>query len=220
MKTLQIKKLSVKPVTAEEVPQLLDHADIMWQPMEHANWHDRFPYTPEVAFRIAHTGDSILLHYQVREEAVRAIATADVGKVWEDSCCEFFIHDADTSLYNNVECNCATTLYMAVGKERNNRSLLDSEDMMKVLRWSSLEKAHGNPLTTPVEWTLAVIVPVNILFDRRLRDISGMAFRANLYKCGDCLPHPHFLSWNPVDIPQPDFHRPDHFGQLVFSEKP
>jgi hypothetical protein len=28
--------------------------------------------------------------------------------------------------------------------------------------------------------------------------------------------HPHYLSWNRIDIPQPDFHRPDFFGELKF----
>ncbi|MBP5277596.1 MAG: hypothetical protein J6Z18_03800, partial [Prevotella sp.] len=53
--------------------------------------------------------------------------------------------------------------------------------------------------------------------DHRLKDISGMSFRANFYKCGDLLPKPHFLSWNAVEIPQPDFHRPDQFGKVTFE---
>ncbi|WP_449033796.1 carbohydrate-binding family 9-like protein, partial [Prevotella sp.] len=26
----------------------------------------------------------------------------------------------------------------------------------------------------------------------------------------------HFLSWNPIDLPAPDFHRPDFFGEIRF----
>ena len=39
--------------------------------------------------------------------------------------------------------------------------------------------------------------------------------RATFYKCGDKTAHPHFLSWNPVGTPAPDFHRPDFFGELI-----
>jgi hypothetical protein len=37
---------------------------------------------------------------------------------------------------------------------------------------------------------------------------------ANFYKCGDETPEPHFLSWNPIDLPKPNFHVPQFFGQL------
>jgi hypothetical protein len=41
--------------------------------------------------------------------------------------------------------------------------------------------------------------------------------RANFYKCGDLTAHPHFLSWNPIDLPKPDFHRPEFFGTLTLK---
>ena len=31
--------------------------------------------------------------------------------------------------------------------------------------------------------------------------------RANFYKCGDKTAHPHYVSWAPINTPQPDFHR-------------
>ena len=231
MNKLSVKRIPALPMTAEGVGEVLDAARIGWQKMEHANWSDRYPYVPEVNFRIAHTGDHILLQYQVTEEAVRFAAVNDGGAVWEDSCCEFFIHDADTLLYNNVECNCMGTLLMAVGRERNNRQMLSSDEMRSIKRWSSLcgvfrgqgrcaDKSPDdvqNDRQDPYEWTLMLIIPVSLLFDHRLKDISGMSFRTNFYKCGDLLPHPHFLSWNAVNIPQPDFHRPDQFGMLTFD---
>ena len=42
------------------------------------------------------------------------------------------------------------------------------------------------------------------------------SIRANFYKCADRTAHPHFLAWNRVDAPAPDFHRPDFFGELIF----
>jgi hypothetical protein len=39
----------------------------------------------------------------------------------------------------------------------------------------------------------------------------------NLYKCGDKCDTPHFLSWSPIGLPQPDFHCPDFFGEIVLG---
>ena len=90
------KSLSVKKVMCtaspegEAVPSLLDENGIEFQPLDVVNWKD-YPYKPEVSFRIAHTGREILLHYEVKEASVRAVASGDNGRVWEDACVEFFV---------------------------------------------------------------------------------------------------------------------------------
>ena len=47
---------------------------------------------------------------------------------------------------------------------------------------------------------------------------SGVEARMNLFKCGDELSHPHFLSWQPIRTEKPDFHRPEFFAQVRFGE--
>ena len=44
-----------------------------------------------------------------------------------------------------------------------------------------------------------------------------MEMRANCYKCGDCTVQPHYLAWNPPTSENPDFHRPQDFGALIFE---
>jgi hypothetical protein len=44
--------------------------------------------------------------------------------------------------------------------------------------------------------------------------LAGQKIRANFYKCGDKTPEPHFISWNPIDLPKPNFHVPQFFGLL------
>ncbi|MBR4922680.1 MAG: hypothetical protein IKY99_03540, partial [Bacteroidaceae bacterium] len=90
MKKLLIKKLQASAVEASAVPALMNEADIEWNSIACVNWKE-YPYQPEVKFRAAHTGDSILLHYQVTEASVRAVALEDDGRVWEDACVEFFL---------------------------------------------------------------------------------------------------------------------------------
>lgn len=76
MKELNVKKVSVANIPVESVPALLDEEKVAFQPVNTVNWA-AFPYTPDVAFRIAHTEDAILLHFKVREASVRAVAGHD-----------------------------------------------------------------------------------------------------------------------------------------------
>jgi len=68
-----------------------------------------------------------------------------------------------------------------------------------------------------ISWELDIILPLKALVHHELSDIAGVKARANFYKCGDKLKNPHFLSWNPVRISKPDFHRPEFFGSLEFE---
>ena len=96
------------------VPSLLDGNGIEFQPLDVVNWKD-YPYKPEVSFRIAHTGREILLHYKVKEASVRAVASGDNGRVWEDACVEFFVSPEGDDRYYNFECNCVGRLLIQGG---------------------------------------------------------------------------------------------------------
>ena len=114
MNELTIKKISAANVPVEAIPALLDQEKIGFQPVDTVNWKE-YPYQPAVQFRLAHTGGSLLLHFKVREASVRAVAKADNGRVWEDSCVEFFSMPAGDDIYYNVECNCAGALLVGGG---------------------------------------------------------------------------------------------------------
>jgi hypothetical protein len=66
-------------------------------------------------------------------------------------------------------------------------------------------------------WSLSLEIPFRAFFDRPFHARAGMQARANFYKCGDVLPVPPCLSWNPVSSATPDFHRPECFGLLSFA---
>lgn len=61
------------------------------QPVACCNWPEQYPYTPEVSFRMFHTGAYLMLRFDVREQWTMARVTEDNGEVWTDSCVEFFI---------------------------------------------------------------------------------------------------------------------------------
>lgn len=213
-KSINIPKISLYVNDAAQVSAALDQAAIPFHTIDTVNWAE-FPYKPDVKFRAAHTGDSILLNYRVTEEAVRAAAAHDNGPVWEDSCVEFFV-SFDGKRYHNVECNCVGTILSAVGEGRDNRTSVPQQILDNVKRYSSLS-ADNLPADGPVSWEVSLIIPAATFIGSDIKDLSGRDATCNFYKCGDKLPTPHFLSWNPIEVPNPDFHRPEHFGSIHFE---
>lgn len=215
MKEIVVKKISCGMPEVGDVSAIMDSASVDFNKIDIVNWQD-YPYRPEVRFRIAHTGDSIILNYKVTEASVRAVAQGDQGRVWEDSCCEFFVRLEDESEYYNFECNCVGTLLLNFGV-KGNRHGASSEILSGVKRWSSLGKDNFEERVGECSWELSLVIPASAMFEHTIKDFSGMTMRTNFYKCGDLLQTPHFLSWNSIDLPEPCFHCPDFFGKIVFE---
>ena len=229
---MKIKKIQNQHgLRAEEVPQLMLTHGVEYQKVACVNWPKEFPYAPKMEVALAHTGDSLLLHYRVEEDCIRAAAEADGGRVWEDSCCEIFLQPSSPitqhpTPYFNIECNCAGTLLIGKGEDRHDRQPATAKTLQSANRWSSLMKTavsgENGRYTIPLKdgkftWHMALVVPATALFDSGITDFSGQTLRGNIYKCGDCLTTPHFLSLFPIDTPQPDFHRPEFFVELTFE---
>ncbi len=66
---------------------------------------------------------------------------------------------------------------------------------------------------------MTLVIPPEALFRHKITDWSGVEARINLYKCGDNLSHPHFLSWRPIQTDKPDFHRPEYFERVTLRNK-
>ena len=214
---LIISKLKQKVALAADIPAAMKAAGITYTSIDNVNWPEAFPYKPKVEFAAAHTGDALLLHYRVEEQSVRAVAVKDHEHIWEDSCVEFFIMPAADGFYYNLECNCTGKLLVAVGKDRNERTPAPAEVMQNIDRWASLGTEPFDTRQEPTKWELALRVPVTTFFMHKFNGFDGLTAKGNAYKCGDCLPVPHFISWNPIRTVNPDFHRPDFFGQINFE---
>lgn len=180
------------------------------------NWPDEFPAKPEVRFAIAHTGKEILLKYFVSEEYTMALVAEDNGRVWTDSCVEFFINFDETGYYN-FEFTCIGKALLGFRKEKENFVHGIPAVMNTIRRDPSL---GTEPFTEKrdQDWTLGVVIPVTAFFKHNIGDLSGVKTRANFYKCGDDLTVPHFLSWQPIDNPTPNFHLEKFFGEVEFEQ--
>lgn len=178
------------------------------------NWQE-YPYKPSVTFRIARSASHLVIMYDVRGLDLRAEALQDNGPVWEDSCCEFFVAHPSDGTYYNFELNCIGTLLAAKRRSRDDADMFSPEQLDRIIRHTTLER-KGYDLNGDIHsWSTAICIP----FDLIGMDAASLPqnIRANFYKCADMTAHPHFLSWNRIEIPSPDFHRPDFFGTLSFQ---
>ena len=212
------KTAAVTPrVTAAVVSAHLDRMSVPYNVIGYADWMTEYPYKPNARFRIAHTGTSILLEYSITEDSVRAVAAHDNGRVWEDSCCEFFFAPADDGLYYNIEANCAGRVLVGCGEGRAGRTHAPSTTVALIDRWSSLGDKPFEEREGVCSWRMALVIPVGVFFRHEIKSLDGMQSKANFYKCGDKLRRPHFLSWSEISTDKPDFHRPEFFGDIRFG---
>ncbi|MDR3694477.1 carbohydrate-binding family 9-like protein [Mucilaginibacter sp.] len=171
-------------------------------------------YKPNVSFAIAYTTDSILLKYFVTEKYITSGYHEINDPVFEDTCVEFFIAFGDERNYYNLEFNRIGTPLVGYGPGKNNRTLLEKPSISQIKSLSktaSQADAEGD-----TEWELTLSIPFSLFVHNNIKSLTGGIGRVNLFKCGDNLPDPHFLSWNYIDNPQPNFHLPEFFGKIQF----
>lgn len=180
------------------------------------NWKKDFPYIPDTCFTIARSESHLAISYHVRGLDLRSENIEDDGNIWEDSTCEFFVQKPGTDIYSNFEVNCVGALLNGNGADRHDRLRTDKESLKKIIRFSTLEKRVYDVKDEICTWGVAMLIPFEMIGVEPGNIPESL--RGNFYKCGDKTAHPHFASWNPIDTENPDFHRPEFFGKLIFSE--
>jgi len=177
------------------------------------NWKE-YSYKPIVAVDIARGRDNLYLRYFVRGNSLKANYTEDGSPVHKDSCVEFFMKRPESAYYMNFEFNCIGTCDASYRKSREDKTPLTPEAYSAVRRYSSLPLKSFDEQTGIHSWELLVSIPFTLmgLNPNKLPE----KILANFYKCADETLFPHYLSWNPIDLPKPNFHCPQFFGELYF----
>jgi hypothetical protein len=215
MKTAKANRLELKTdfVPMEELSGIMDQQPKL--KINTLNWKG-YDYLPLSEFAIAWSGSEIILKYWVREKWLVAEKTEDNQNVYEDSCVEFFVSPEMDGIYYNFEFNAIATCLMGNGTGRADAKRVDPAIISKIRRLPSIGRNPVKETGGDFSWTLTVAIPLNVFFRHDIADLKGKTFRANFYKCGDKLPIPHYVTWNPVGTEKPDFHRPEYFGKLKF----
>lgn len=216
MKTLQIPKINIdrSASVCDKVRQVCNSG--VRAEINVVNWPVEYPKKMPVSVTVAHDGDNLYLYYEVKRDKIRAVNTRDFGSVWEDSCVEFFMQRQGDKEYRNFECNPLGSL-LAVKRESRQENVQQlKSDMPSIIRQTSIFHYYddGKELS---DWILYLEIPKKTLGFADDETLSGQDVRANFYKCGDNTTEPHFLSWNPIETPKPDFHVPRFFGLLKFD---
>lgn len=212
---LYIKHIPLlSPENLPEASEILE--EIKAQPVICNNWPEQFPYTPQVVFRIAHNDRALFIRFDVTESCILAKVDTDNGKVCTDSCVELFI-SLDDAGYYNFEANCIGKVLAGFRKERPQVSRADEATLNSIRRWSSLGSETFEERTDSYHWQLLLAIPATAFFKHHLEHFGGLRAKANIYKCGDHLSKVHYLSWQPIDFPRPNFHLPSFFTDIEFN---
>lgn len=182
-----------------------------------ATWKDEYPDQPEVYFQIVYTSEAIFIHYKVREDYIKAQYIRPNEAVWEDSCVEFFISFDQKVHYYNIEMNPLGTGLVGYGTaDKDSRSRLTAEQIQQINTYTEVSSIGGQKL-----WNTILEIPFTLFTSAgtmvSAESLKGQSVHANFYKCGDGLPAPHFVSWNRIDFPTPNFHLPEFFGEISFE---
>ncbi len=214
-KTLSVPFIpELDALSLEEVTKLLDERGAR-RTVDTLNWEKDFPYHPLTAFSIAHSGTHIYIDFFVRCNYLRAVNYKNNSDVYQDSCVEFFVAPKGDTPYWNFEFNCIGTIHAARRFDRHNGELLSDDDLARVRRLPSCGTRPFEEVEGLFSWNLVVAIPLDLIG----LEYTGqpIAIKGNFYKCADATSHPHYLSWSPIDTPQPDFHRPEFFGDIVLE---
>lgn len=179
------------------------------------NWKDQFPYHPLTTFSIAHSGTHIYIDFFVRCNYLRAVNYQNNSSVHQDSCVEFFVAPTGQVPYYNFEFNCIGTIHAACRMDRHTGTPLSDEQLDRVRRYPSCGTRPFQELEGMFTWNLLVAIPLDIMGVKY--EGKPIKMHGNFYKCADETASPHFLSWAPIDTPQPDFHRPEFFADITLE---
>jgi len=197
----------------DDIANVLDGLEA--HPVAIAPWPE-FSGGADVSFKIAHSGDCLFLKYIVTEPEIRIVYQQSNDPVYKDSCVEFFILMGVEKEYYNFEFNAIGTCLAAFGEDRNSRTFLPAATIAQIQSTTLLQTEHSDGQQM-VSWTLTLKMPLAIFIHHPVGNLKNLQCRGNFYKCGDNLTRPHYLAWNAITAPQPDFHLSAFFGSIHFE---
>ncbi|MCH5220852.1 MAG: hypothetical protein J1F05_00765 [Muribaculaceae bacterium] len=215
-KTLHIPRFEALDdnITYNDIYALLEKHGVT-QSIDRVNWADSFPYQPSATFTAAHSGKNLYIDFCVQSCYLRAVNYANQSSVSQDSCVEVFLQPQVDGAYWNFEFNCIGAINASHRYIRPNPTRLSAEELALIRRYPSCGITPFEEIKGSFLWHLLVVIPFSLMGIDNIT--PGTEIRGNFYECASASSAPHFLSWNAINIPKPDFHRPDFFGTIIFE---
>lgn len=221
MKEVEKKNLAIPYIPeldnlgdADEIINLLDSRGER-RSISSLNWGEKYPYKPLAAFATAHSDMALYVDFFVRCNYLRAENYRNQSPVSQDSCVEVFLQPAEDGPYWNFEFNCIGAINASTRTERPNPRRLSDMELSLVRRYPSCGTRPFRELQGLFSWNLLVAIPFELLGIRY--EGKPLKIRGNFYKCSSGASIPHYMSWSPIATPDPDFHRPEFFGDLLLE---
>lgn len=216
MNKLHIPYLSkLNSIDLEDVANLLSEKGSCAE-INTINWPDQYAYKPQTNLYIGRSDEALFLHYAVKGKSLKAVYSEDQSNVHEDSCVEFFCMPEGADRYTNFEFNAIGTCSASKRKGRDKGiEPFPEEDMKRIERYATAGTEPFEEKTGEHVWELTVKIPLDMMG----LDPSSLPekIRGNFYKCADETEAVHFVSWAPIATENPDFHRPEFFGELILT---
>ena len=163
----------------------------------------------ETQVRLLWTAEILFLRFDARYREITVFPDAELNGrrdcLWDRDVCEAFLQPDPSEARTYKEIEVAPNgfwidLDIAPGEKRDLQSGLQ-------------RRVSIDPQSK--EWRAVLVVPMNSLTARF--DPSAV-WRANFYRVeGACEPR-FYSAWRPTLTPQPNFHVPQAFGGLIFTE--
>lgn len=138
--------------------------------------------------------------------------------ICEDSCVEFFFSPSGVlgSDYINLEVNCCGTLHIAKGQNRHSRQFLPLALSALIERDTTIKSPVKIETSKDISWGVEITLPFKVIEEFTGESVNLDKWYANFYRCGG-RKEPQFAVWNNIDVSEPDYHRPESFGELNFN---
>lgn len=206
-KNAEPEKNAAVVYTVAEIKGQADWGKISEMPIDKVLWTD--DYGIRAKGQLCYDEENLYVHLSAQEKDIRAENTEPLSPVFEDSCLEFFFKTAGSPNYFNCEINANGVLNMEYGPAKTDRISIVRSDSKEYFDIKTDRRADG--------WDAYYRIPLKLI---RLF-IPDFSFKgdiwANMYKCGNKTVNKHYLSWAPIDLPDPNFHCPEYFGKLHFE---
>lgn len=170
--------------------------------------------------QLAYSNDALFIHIQADDRYSFAQQTQlNHMLICEDSCVEFFFSPSGQlgSSYINLEVNCCGTLHLAYGPDRKPRKFIPLELAGFIERSTSIKSPVKFEQAKDTSWSVEITLPFKVIEEFTQEKIDKNKWFGNFYRCGG-RNEPQYATWNNIDVEEPDYHRPETFGELSFNQ--